>query len=179
MKTLRCMIYIIGFISIGYMSSCSTGDNATTARLTPLKTYPMDEMGDILTTSGVAIDREVSSDGRGSLRVTTETPQTIRLFETGDLDIEEARLIYQAKIRTEDIDGDVYLEMWCHFPGKGEYFSRALHQSLTGSVDWTSQETPFFLKRGENPDNVKLNLVINGKGTAWIDDVRLVKGSLY
>jgi len=28
-------------------------------------------------------------------------------------------------------------------------------------------------KKGENPDNVKLNLVINGKGTAWIDNIRL------
>ena len=24
-----------------------------------------------------------------------------------------------------------------------------------------------FLKKGENPDNVKLNLVINGTGTVW------------
>ena len=36
----------------------------------------------------------------------------------------------------------------------------------------------FFLKEGENPDNIKLNLVINGKGTVWIDDIRLVKGRL-
>jgi hypothetical protein len=40
------------------------------------------------------------------------------------------------------------------------------------------EETPFFLKKGENPDNVKLNLVINGKGTAWIDDIRVLKGPL-
>ena len=25
---------------------------------------------------------------------------------------------------------------------------------------------------------VKLNLVINGKGTVWIDDIRLLKGQL-
>jgi hypothetical protein len=39
-------------------------------------------------------------------------------------------------------------------------------------------ETPFFLKRGEKPDNVKLNVVINGTGTVWIDDVKLLKGPL-
>jgi len=49
---------------------------------------------------------------------------------------------------------------------------------LTGTTDWTTEETPFFLRKGENPDNVKLNLVINGKGTAWIDDIRLLKGPL-
>jgi hypothetical protein len=40
------------------------------------------------------------------------------------------------------------------------------------------QETPFFLKKGENPDNVKINLVVNGKGSVWIDDIRLVKAPL-
>jgi hypothetical protein len=68
--------------------------------------------------------------------------------------------------------------MWCYFPGKGEFFSRGLQTALTGSSDWTTQETFFFLKKGENPDNVKLNLVINGKGTAWIDDIHLLKGPL-
>ena len=68
--------------------------------------------------------------------------------------------------------------MWCRFPGKGEFFSRGLQSPLTGTTDWTTEETAFFLKKGENPDNVKLNLVINGSGTAWIDDVRLLKGPL-
>jgi hypothetical protein len=31
---------------------------------------------------------------------------------------------------------------------------------------------------GENPDNVKLNFVVNGTGTIWIDDIRLLKGPL-
>lgn len=47
---------------------------------------------------------------------------------------------------------------------------------LSGTTDWTTQETEFFLKAGENPDNVKLNLVINGSGTVWIDEIRLLKG---
>ena len=143
-----------------------------------LKTYSLDDMAGVLTQSGVDIDDQISSDGRGSLKISADEPTTVRLFETGDLDIEDARLIYQAKIRTEDVEGQVYLEMWCRFPGKGEYFSRGLHSPITGTTEWTSQETPFFLQKGENPDNVKLNLVVSGKGTAWIDDIRLMKGSL-
>jgi hypothetical protein len=87
-------------------------------------------------------------------------------------------LIYQAKVRTEEMVGRAYLEMWCHFPGKGEFFSRGLLSPLTGTTNWMTEETPFLLKRGEKPDLVKLNLVINGKGTAWIDDIRLLKGPL-
>jgi len=87
-------------------------------------------------------------------------------------------LLYQAKVRTKDIQGQVFLEMWCHFPGKGEFFSRSLQSPLSGTTEWTSIETPFFFKKGQKPDLVKLNLVINGNGTAWIDDIHLIKGPL-
>jgi hypothetical protein len=140
--------------------------------------FPVDNLEGITTKSGVEIDKAVSSDGKGSLKITATEPTVVRLFEVGDIDVENARLIYRAKVRTENVDGKVYLEMWCNFPGKGEFFSRGLQTPLTGTTDWTSEETPFFLQKGENPDNVKLNLVIDGKGTAWIDDVRLKKGPL-
>jgi hypothetical protein len=143
-----------------------------------IKSFPLDTLEGIITQSGVQLDKEVSSDGNGSLRIEAKEPTVVRLFEVGDIDVEDARLIYQARVRTEGVEGQVYLEMWCHFPGKGEFFSRGLQIPLTGSTDWTTEETPFFLKKGENPDNVKLNLVINGKGSVWIDDIRLLKGPL-
>ena len=143
-----------------------------------MKRFAIDNLEGIITRSGVQIDKEVSSDGNGSLRIAVTEPTVVRLFEVGDIDIENARLIYQSRVRTEGIEGQVYLEMWCHFSGKGEFFSRGLQTPLTGTTDWTTEETQFFLKVGENPDNVKLNLVINGKGTAWIDDIHLLKGPL-
>lgn len=143
-----------------------------------LKHFPINSMEGIVTRSGVEIDKDISSDGNGSLRVTPTRPTVVRLFEVGNIDIENARLIYQARVRTENVEGKVYLEMWCHFPGKGEFFSRGLQTPLTGTTEWTTEETPFFLKKGENPDNVKLNLVINGKGAVWIDDIRLLKGPI-
>jgi hypothetical protein len=142
------------------------------------KSFPIDNLEAIITQSGVQIDKTVSSDGKGSLRITVSEPTVVRLYEVRDLNIENARLIYQAKVRTEGVEGQVYLEMWCHFPGKGEFFSRGLHSPLTGTNDWATMESPFFLKKGEKPDYIKLNLVINGKGTAWIDDIRLMKGQI-
>lgn len=143
-----------------------------------LKHFAVDSMDGVITRSGVRIDKQVSSDGNGALRVSAKAPVTVRLFEVKGMDVENTRLIYQAKVRTKNVAGQVYLEMWCHFPGKGEFFSRGLQSALTGTVDWTTQETPFFLKKGEKPDYVKLNLVVNGKGTAWIDDIRLLNGPL-
>ena len=143
-----------------------------------LKRFPIDSMEGIISRGDVRVDKDISSDGNGSLIITSMKPTVVRLFEIGDIDIENARLIYQARVRTYNVEGKVYLEMWCHFPGKGEFFSRGLQTPLTGTTEWTTEETPFFLKKGENPDNVKLNLVIDGKGTAWIDDIRLLKAPL-
>jgi hypothetical protein len=103
---------------------------------------------------------------------------TVRLYELDEVDVEDARLIYRAHLRTEDVAGSVYLELWCRFPGIGEYFSRALQMPLGGTTEWTTQETPFFPREGQNPDLVRLNLVIQGTGTAWIDDVTVSKARL-
>jgi hypothetical protein len=57
-------------------------------------------------------------------------------------------------------------------------FKVALQSPLSGSNDWSSMTTLFFLKEGQNPDNIKINIVIDGKGTAWIDDICLLKTPL-
>lgn len=143
-----------------------------------LKQYPVDSLTGIITQDGVSFDKQITADGNGSLKITAAQPVTFMLYETGDIDIENARLTYRAKLKTENLEGKAYIEMWCRFPSKGEFFSRALQSPVSGTIDWSSQETPFFLQKGENPDNVKLNLVIDGKGTVWIDDIRLVRGPL-
>lgn len=156
----------------------SSGCSRNTGSVADLRRFPLDSLKDLLTTSGVLLDREHSTDGNGSLRIDATDSTVVRLFELTDLDVDDARLIYRAKIRTENVAGQVFLEMWCRFPGRGEFFSRGLHSPLTGTTEWTTEETVFFLKKGEKPDLVKLNLVINGAGTVWIDDVRLLKGPL-
>jgi hypothetical protein len=171
---MKILVFFVSASMIFTAVSCSK----PSTEVVELKMFPVDSLEGIITQSGVDIDKAVSSDGKGSLKITADEPTVVRLFEVGDIDVENARLIYQAKVRTENVDGKVYLEMWCSFPGKGEFFSRGLQTPLTGSTNWTKGETPFFLQKGENPDNVKLNLVIDGKGTAWIDDIRLMKGPL-
>ncbi len=144
--------------------------------VTELARYPIADLEGVIARSGVELDREVTSDGNGSLRARVDGPATLRLFETGDVDVEDARLTYQARLRTEGVEGRAYLEMWCVFEGRGEYFSHDLDAALSGTNEWSTQETPFFLQKGENPSDVKLNLVIEGKGTVWVDDVRLLVG---
>jgi hypothetical protein len=168
------------FVSVMWiiMILCVGGCSQTSKQITEIQRFPIDDLQGIITRSEVQMDNQVSSDGNGYLRITATQPRVVRLFEAGDVDIENARLIYQAKVRTQNVEGRVYLEMWCHFAGRGEFFSWGLQTPLTGTTEWTTEETSFFLKKGENPDNVKLNLIISGKGTVWIDDIRLLIGPL-
>ncbi|UCB53618.1 MAG: hypothetical protein JSV10_03330 [Candidatus Zixiibacteriota bacterium] len=157
------------------MSGC--GQKAS-EQITELQHFTVDSMEGIITQSGVEVDKQNSADGNGSLRIAATEPTVVRLFEVADIDVENARLIYRARVRTENVEGKVFLEMWCHFTGKGGFFSRGLQNPLTGTMGWTTEEIFFMLKKGENPDTVKLNLVVDGKGTAWIDDIHLLKGLL-
>lgn len=167
----RFWAILAGALMAGLAVSCAK----TSSRDIELKKYPLDSLDGVIQMSGVEVDRAVKKEGAASLKIAVAEPSVIPIFETGDIDVENAALVYQAKVRTQDAQGSVYLEIWCHFEGKGEFFSRGLQSAMKGTLGWTSQETPFFLKAGENPDNIKLNIVSEGTGAIWIDDIRLLK----
>lgn len=144
----------------------------------PIKSFDCSSMSDVITKSGVTVDQHGGADSKGALKLVCDKDTVFRLFEVATPDVENARLVYKAKIKTKDVSGKAYLEMWCHVPDKGEFFSRGLDQPLSGTNGWTTAEIPFLLKAGQKADRVKLNFVINGSGTAWIDDVELAKSSL-
>jgi len=156
------------------ISACAKDE----VQVAEIRTFPTDNIEAIITRSDVSIDKEVSSNGKSSVKMVANGSTTFKLFETGPIDVDNAVLIYKAKVRTDNVKGQAFLEIWCSFPGKGEFFSRGLQNPMSGTNGWTSVETPFFLKTGEKPDNVKLNVVLDGTGTVWIDDVKLMKGPL-
>ena len=107
-----------------------------------------------------------------------EEDRTIRLFEVPLPDAEQCILTYRAKLKTEGVGGRAYLEGWCRLPGQGEFFSRGLNHTVSGTNDWASYETPFFLKRGQKADLFKLNIVVEGGGRIWIKGVEVLKTPL-
>jgi len=163
-----------GLLALALALACSPGGRSEKV----LVRIPLDSLDDVITKSGVTVDSEVTTDGRGSIRIEAPEPVTVRIAEIPGLSVEDARLIYRARLRSVDLEGQAYLEMWCVFPGRGEYFSRALQSPLAGTNDWVSQETPFLLQEGERPNRVKLNLVVDGRGTVWLDEVVLAKAPL-
>jgi serine/threonine protein kinase/Flp pilus assembly protein TadD len=122
----------------------------------------------VITKDGVSVDGD-------AWRIEAKGDRTVRLFEAPLRGVENYRILYRAKLKTENLDGRAYLEMWCRSPDGEEAFSRGLNCTVSGTTDWATYAIPFVFRKGESTDLVKLNLVIAGKGTVWIKDIELFK----
>ncbi|HZD40561.1 MAG TPA: hypothetical protein VE131_07555 [Terriglobales bacterium] len=146
----------------------------TSAHCEDLKKLSLDNASAIGTT--IQGDSQIKAEGKGSIKITTQWPTTVCLGEVTGLNVENAKLLYKAKVKS-DLDGVAFLEMWAHVGG-GQYFSRGMNDVVSQKTDWKTIQTPFLFKKGQRPDKVTLNLVIKGKGTVWIDDIVLSRESL-
>jgi hypothetical protein len=143
----------------------------------PQPVGPSQELRSFTTSDPTLTQESIAPEG-GVWRVNVAEQQTIRLFEIADPGVEACMLTYRAQLKTTDVQGKAYLEMWCRLPGRGEFFSKGLHNTVKGTNEWASYEIPFYLKRGQKPDLVRLNLVVEGSGTIWIKDVHLLQTPL-
>jgi hypothetical protein len=147
---------------------------AVVARAEDLKKLSLDDASSV--SPKIEVDAKVKVEGSSSLKITTQWPTTVCLGEVAGPDIENATLVYAAKVKTE-LDGAAFLEMWADVAG-GHYFSKGMNDAVRQKMDWKTIQTPFMFQKGQRPDKVTLNLVINGKGTIWIDDIVLSREPL-
>ena len=108
------------------------------------------------------------------LEVLAPVAETVRLFDVPLAGHEQCLLTYRFRIATDALQASVYPEMWCRIPGIGECFSKGLHQKVSGTNDWVSLEIPFYLKAGQSPDILKLNLVFEGAGAARLKEIEIL-----
>jgi len=144
------------------------------ARAADLKKLALDDASTI----GLKIqtDSNIKTEGKGSIKITTLWPTTVCLGEVTGLDVEDAKLIYKARVKS-NLDGAAFLEMWAHIAGH-PYFSKGMNNPVRGKSGWQTLQIPFMFQKGQRPDKVTLNLVVNGIGTVWIDDIILLKEPL-
>ena len=124
-----------------------------------------------ITESGVSIDED-------GWRVDADEAGSVRLFELSDPGVDRCLLTYRAELKSTDVQGGAYLELWCRFAGRGEFFSKGLHQKVKGTTGWSSYEVPFRLDEGQRPDLVRLDLAFEGPGTVWLRKVELLQTPL-
>ena len=133
---------------------------------------PLDNASSIGTT--ISTDLHVKQEGKSAIKISTLGPTTICLGTVQSLNVENAQLVYRARVKSDNLEGAALLEMWCEVGG-GRYFSRGVNSTVAGSMDWKTLEAPFFLQAGQKVERVTLNIVISGKGTVWVDDIVLYK----
>lgn len=114
----------------------------------------------------------VRADGEEWI-ITVDSPQSVRLFEFPVADLNARHIAYLASAKAEGVFGAAYLEMWVRFPGKGEFFSKALDTPLQGNMDWSEYSAPFFLQSGQVPDRIRLQLTFADRGTVRLKNVRV------
>ncbi len=124
-------------------------------------------------------DANVIREGRAALRVETgndragATAITLARLPAPRVPDAGGHYVYAAWAKAKALSGPAYLEMWVEMPDGKSYFSRGLNATIRGDTDWVRLTTPFFLKPGQQPKLVTLNLIVIGQGTVWIDDVNL------
>lgn len=110
--------YIAGIVAISVVIGLGV---CRSAKAKDFKKLSLDDPSSI----GLKIDRDaaVKVEGKASLKITTARPTTVCLGEVTGLNVEEAKLLFKAKVKN-DIEDDAFLEMWVQV-GSGQYFSKA------------------------------------------------------
>lgn len=133
----------------------------------------------VFTSSDKTITQDgITVEGEGWRIECKKEERSIPLFEIPNADLEQCIVTYRAKMKGSNVINGAYLEMWCRLPGRGEFFSKGLHNKIKGTSDWASYEIPFLLKKGQRADLIKLNLVSEAEGTIWLKEVELLKTPL-
>ncbi len=138
-----------------------------------LQHIPLDGSEKLETDTVLYFDKDVTADGNGSVKLVATEGISATVVKVPLKDIDNSVLKYSAKLKSKELAEPAYLEMWLHFPGKGEFFSKGLRNPVSGTGGWEEREILFVLQSGQKPDYVKLNVVMSSPGTIWIDDIKL------
>jgi len=91
---MRALFFYLLLIMIFSVAACSESSQ----EVVELKRFPVDSLDGIITQTGIGFDKEISSDRKGSLRITVAEPIVIRLIEISDISVENARCTRQKSV---------------------------------------------------------------------------------
>lgn len=151
------------------VGGCGPGGSRT------LASWPLDDLQGLLDTDGLSADATLSADGRASIRVDADRARVVRLVEfTPPPGLENRLLVARARMRPVLRNGRAYLQMWVRVPGRDEQPGRDLKLAYARTRDFADAGAQVRLEKGMAPDRVRIDLVIEGIGKVWLDDLRLL-----
>lgn len=150
------------------------GCSGRPADLVEIRQYPIFSLEEMISKSDLVLDEDNSHDRNGSAKIVFDKDKTVALFETGSLDMAGGSLVCQAWLCTEKLEGSVSLFLSGSLPGRGGFMLK-MPEPISSASDWCQKELTLDLKTGEKPDNIRIGIIAAGKGTVWVDDIRLYK----
>lgn len=127
-----------------------------------------------------AVDGEGAAEGKGCLIMVADQPKTVALFEVKNPGDGGAKFIVQFKMKVQGFLGDAYGQMNVSFDsgGKQEINNRECC-ALGADSDWIPMTLAWEVKdKSKKVSAISLYAVLNGSGTAWVDDVKVIRAPL-
>ena len=159
------------FFLVALVSGASADDQEA-PKSNVLKTLPTDNVESLGTT--IVVDKQATADGHATLKVTTLNPTLICLGEFSIDEVEKAKLTVKAKLKSEKLKGTARVEIGIFWEGE-PYFGSDKDSVVTQTLDWTEVGASYILRGNVKTNKVIVVLVISGRGTVWVDDVKVTK----
>ena len=84
----------------------------------------------------------------------------------------EGVLYYRGHLRSANLKGRAYFEIRCRVSDR-ELVAKGLDQAVSGTTEWVRQAIPIRLETGKRAADVALDVVVEGTGTVWVDNIAL------
>lgn len=125
-------------------------------------------------------DGLIAEETAGTLRVTTGQPAIVQLAAANAVTTkpQNAPLRYTAELNAQELAGEAHLEIHVLLSGgkTGYVFGRDTQDTaVTAAEGWKIVTGSFNLKPEDVPDQIKISLVVDGKGSVLVRNLRLVR----
>jgi hypothetical protein len=123
---------------------------------------------------GVTLELE-DTGSAPRLKITNDNtaPVSVTLKEVALDNVSDTRIVYRARMSSQDVESSAYLEMWVVIDGNA-YFSRPLNDAFSGTQSERETSTPFFLQADESIESARLGVRFEGPGTVTLQKLVLL-----
>jgi hypothetical protein len=124
----------------------------------------------------ISIDKETTADGNGSIKVEAAHSALVTIADQKNLSVSRDNTLWcTLRVKCAGVKQRAHLEMWCEVADGTRAFSQGLDQLLIGDSDWREIRLPMMVNGDFTVSRALVNVVIEGPGTVWVDEVKFSK----
>lgn len=139
--------------------------------------FKVNSLNRVISEHNLIMDNEISYDGLGSIRVESEDSATAYLFIVRDIKLKRVNLKWEAYCKSEDLEGKAFMEIGVQIYSnswrKYDTFIYRGDEFISKTTNWKKLKVEFLSTENRMISTVQLNLIVKGRGTVWIDQVKL------